>query len=188
MIDELETIVRRHIAGLCDSYVLHLACLATDNDFIEMARQRPACIQAVHKASERVCPDAVRNDSAFFDHLIFGIKRSVNMPARQYLVDELRNLESCLNREHVFALATLPKTSWLSLARLPFMMLGGYIRLDTRSRYAKFVQDKIDARTIDANAALSEILNGLAGDDVPARYREGIAKAYAVFPSGRSRE
>ncbi|WP_431820832.1 hypothetical protein [Burkholderia sp. F1] len=177
MTDELATIVKENISGLCDSYVLHLACVATDNGFIEMARQKPSCIRAVHRASDLVCPAAVRNNASFLDYLISRIRRSANMPTRQYFVEELRRLESCVTREHIFALATLPKPSLMILMGAPLLFLGSALGFDTRSRYAKFVQDNVNAGTIDERVVYAEILEGLSGEDIPLNYRQGIADA-----------
>ncbi|KVP49139.1 hypothetical protein [Burkholderia ubonensis] len=177
MTDGLTTIVKENISGICDSYVLHLACVATDNGFIEIARQKPSCIRAVHRASDLVCPATVRNDASFVDYLTSRIKRSATMPTRQYLVEALRRLESCVTREHVFALATLPKPSLMLLMGAPWLFLGSALGFDTRSRYARFVQDNVNAGTIDEHVVYTEILKGLSGDDVPLNYRNGIAEA-----------
>ncbi|KVA13198.1 hypothetical protein [Burkholderia ubonensis] len=177
MTDELATIVKENIAGICDSYVLHLACAATDNGFIEMARQKPSRIRVVHRASDLVCPAAVRNDASFVDYLISRVKRSATMPTRQYLVEALRRLESCVTREHIFALATLPKPSLMLLAGAPWVFLGSALGFDTRSRYASFVQDNVNAGTIDGHVVYTEILDGLSGEDIPLNYRQGIVEA-----------
>ncbi|AOI71898.1 hypothetical protein [Burkholderia ubonensis] len=177
MTDELATIVKENIAGICDSYVLHLACAATDNGFIEMARQKPSCIRVVHRASDLVCPAAVRNDASFVDYLISRVKRSATMPTRQYLVEALRRLELCVTREHIFALATLPKPSLMLLAGAPWVFLGSALGFDTRSRYARFVQDNVNAGTIDGHVVYTEILDGLSGEDIPLNYRQGIVEA-----------
>ena len=174
MSDELKRIVRENISGVCDWHILNLACAATDNDFTELAEQNRMAIQAVHRASELVCPEAARHDEAFVEYVVAGIKRSMEMPTREYYIDAFWHMDSFLKRGDIFTYTTLDN---LSLSRALLTLLKSFLGFDITSPVFKFVQKHVNPQTIDAHVALMALSEGLAGADIPAKYRDGIAAA-----------
>ncbi|MBP0589175.1 hypothetical protein J8I87_05475 [Paraburkholderia sp. LEh10] len=79
-----------------------------------------------------------------------------------YLVPQFQRLDSTLDRGHLFTLATLPLPSLLSLVfRYPAILLAARLGFDVRSRSAKFVQDNVNAETIDEKIVYAERWEGL---------------------------
>jgi hypothetical protein len=172
--DELKRIVRENIAGICDSYILHLACLATDNDFIEIAGHDRTAIRALHRASDLVCPEAAKHDEAFVEYVVAGIRMSMEMPTREYYIDAFWHIDSFLKRDDIFRFTTLEKTS---LKRTLWTLAKLFLGFNVTSPVHRFLQKHVNPQTIDEHVALTALSEGLAGADIPQRYPDGIAAA-----------
>ncbi|WP_155630573.1 hypothetical protein [Burkholderia cepacia] len=185
MTDEIEAIVRKNIAGVCDSFVLNTVCVALqDNGFIEAAGQNLFSIRAIHRASERICPDVIKKDSKFQDFLVDRIMVSSVRPQRHWLIEALENLGSCVDRGNIFKHAITPKTSLLSLIwGIPILFADAalgvksdYFRKFTaHGKFDKLLQEHVNPEKINVRVIFEELLVG--NDGVPAKYRQGIEEA-----------
>jgi len=183
--DEIEAIVRKNISGVCDSFVLSTVCAALkDNGFIEVAGQNLSCVRAIHRASERICPEVIKKDLRFQAYLAERIMAASVRPQRHWLIEELENLDSCVDRCNIFKHAITPKTSLLTLlwgipALFADVALGvrfNYLRKFTAlGKLDKLLEEHVNSEKIDCRVIFEELLAG--NDGVPARYRQGVEEA-----------
>lgn len=185
MANEIEAIVRRNISGVCDSFVLNTVCAALqDNGFIEAAGQNLSCVRAIHRASERICPEAIKKDVRFQEYLAERITVASVRPQRQWLIEELENLDSCVDRGNVFKHAITPKTSLLTLLwGIPVLFadvaLGikfdYFHKFTAHGKLDKLLEEHVNSEKIDVRVIFEELLVGNGG--VPERYRQGVEEA-----------
>ncbi|WP_157642126.1 hypothetical protein [Burkholderia ubonensis] len=185
MTDEIEAIVRKNISGVCDSFVLNTVCVALqDNGFIEAAGQNLSSVQAIHRASERICPEIIKKDLRFQDFLVERIMVASVRPQRHWLIEALGNLDSCVDRGNILKHAITPKTSLLTLIwGIPVLLadvaLGirpDYIRKFTaHGKLDKLLQEHVNPEKINVRVIFEELLVG--NDGVPAKYRQGVEEA-----------
>ena len=185
MTGEIEAIVRKNISGVCDSFVLSTVCVALqDNGFIEAAGQNLSSVRAIHRASEKICPEIIKKDLRFQDFIVDRIMVASVRPQRHWLIEALGNLDSCVDRGNIFKHAITPQTSLLTLAwGIPMLFadvaLGiksSYFRKFTaHGKFDRLVEGHVNAETIDARVILEELLTG--NDGAPAKYRQGLEEA-----------
>ncbi|MBN3832305.1 hypothetical protein [Burkholderia sp. Ac-20344] len=189
MANEIESIVTRNISGVCDSFVLNTVCVALqDNGYIEAAGQNLSCVRAIHRASERICPEVIKKDLRFQEYLAERIMVSSVRPQRQWLIEQLENLDSCVDRGNVFKHAITPQTSLLTLlwgipvifANVALGIKVSYFhKFTAHGKLDKLLEEHVNSEKIDRRVIFEELLAGNGG--VPARYRQRVEEAWKRY-------
>jgi len=189
MADEIEVIVRKNISGVCDSFVLSTVCTALkDNGFVEAAGQNLSCVRAIHRASERICPEVIKTDLRFQRYLAERIMAASVRPQRHWLIEELENLDSCVDRCNILKQAITPKTSLLTLAwGIPALFadvalgirVNFFRQFTAHGKLDRLLEEHVNSEKIDERVIFEELLSG--NDGVPARYRQGVEEALRTY-------